>query len=94
MMLYPPLSDLVTKVGSRYLLVNLVSKRARHISTEAENNETPLTRKPVSIAIDEVFTGKLTATESEKAAADGMPVAESAEETATEPAAEPAEDTL
>ena len=60
MMLYPPMSELVEKVGSRYLLVNLVSRRAREISQKAEDNEEPLERKPISIAIDEVYTGKLT----------------------------------
>jgi DNA-directed RNA polymerase subunit omega len=65
MMLYPPMSDLVNKVGSRYLLVNLVSKRARMIANEAEKNGEPLTKKPVSSAIDEVYTGKLTIGHSE-----------------------------
>ena len=60
MMLYPPMAELVEKVGSRYLLVNLVSRRAREISQKAEDNEEPLERKPISIAIDEVYTGKLT----------------------------------
>jgi len=60
MMLYPPMSDLVNKVGSRYLLVNLVAKRARKIASEADAAGEPLTKKPVSSAIDEVFTGKLT----------------------------------
>lgn len=59
MMLYPPMSDLVNKVGSRYLLVNLVSRRAREISQKAEEEGEPLDRKPISIAIDEVYTGKL-----------------------------------
>ncbi len=59
MMLYPPMSDLVDKVGSRYLLVNLVAKRARKIAAEAEEVGEHLTKKPVSSAIDEVFTGKL-----------------------------------
>ena len=36
MMLYPPMSELVSKVGSRYLLVNLVARRARDISQKAE----------------------------------------------------------
>ena len=68
MMLYPPVSDLVNKVGSRYALINLVAKRARTISAEAENNGEPLTKKPVSSAIDEVYTGKLTVnTEEEQA---------------------------
>lgn len=61
MMLYPPMSDLVEKVGSRYLLVNLVARRAREISTLAEGSEESLDKKPVSSAIDEVYTGKLKA---------------------------------
>ncbi len=60
MMLYPPMSDLTEKVGSRYQLVNLVARRARAIAAEAEENQLPLERKPVSSAIDEVYTGKLT----------------------------------
>ena len=60
MMLYPPVAELVEKVGSRYQLVNLVSRRARTLSAEAENHEIILEKKPVSTAIDEVYTGKLT----------------------------------
>ena len=59
MMLYPPVAELVDKIGSRYQLVNLVARRARVISAEAEENQIPLERKPVSSAIDEVYTGKL-----------------------------------
>lgn len=59
MMLYPPVSELVEKIGSRYQLVNLVARRARAISSEAEEKGIPLERKPVSSAIDEVYTGKL-----------------------------------
>jgi len=59
MMLYPPVADLVDKIGSRYQLVNLVARRARAISSEAEEKQMPLEKKPVSSAIDEVFTGKL-----------------------------------
>lgn len=58
MMLYPPLAELTEKVGSRYQLVNLVAKRAREISSSQENGAT-LEKKPVSSAIDEVYTGKL-----------------------------------
>ena len=60
MMLYPPMADLVEKVGSRYQLVNLVARRARAISAQAEEKQEPLEKKPVSSAIDEVYTGKLT----------------------------------
>ena len=59
MMLYPPMSDLVDKIGSRYQLVNLVARRARDISIEAEEKQLSLDKKPVSTAIDEVYTGKL-----------------------------------
>ena len=60
MMLYPPVADLVDKVGSSYALVNLVAKRARAISAAAEASGEPLNKKAVSAAIDEVYTGKLT----------------------------------
>ncbi len=43
-MLYPPMADLVNKIGSRYLLVNLVSRRARDISQKAEEEGEPLDR--------------------------------------------------
>lgn len=62
MMLYPPMSELVSKIGSRYLLVNLVARRARDISQKAEEEGESLDRKPISTAIDEVYTGKLTIT--------------------------------
>ena len=59
MMLYPPVAELVEKVGSRYQLVNLVARRARALSITKEGEE-PSDRKPVSEAIDEVYTGRLT----------------------------------
>ncbi len=59
MMLYPPMAALVEKVGSRYLLVNLIARRAREIASKAEEEGEPLDKKPVSTAIDEVYTGKL-----------------------------------
>lgn len=59
MMLYPPVVELVDKTGSRYQLVNLVARRARTISSQAEERQLPLEKKAVSIAIDEVYTGKL-----------------------------------
>lgn len=59
MMLYPPVADLVDKIGSRYQLVNLVARRARTISAQAEERQVPLEKKAVSTAIDEVYSGKL-----------------------------------
>lgn len=60
MMLYPPMADLMDKVGSRYMLVNVVANRARQIAVREENSEEPSGKKPVSEAIDEIYTGKLT----------------------------------
>ncbi len=60
MMLYPPVAELVSKAGNRYQLVNLVARRARAISAAAEEDGIILDKKPVSAAIDEVYTGKLT----------------------------------
>lgn len=60
-MLYPAMSTLLTHVNSRYLLVNVVARRARQLSIEAEMTHEPLEDKPVTIAIREVADGKLTA---------------------------------
>ena len=46
-------------MGSRYLLVNLVARRAREISAKAEEEGEIIEKKPVSEAIDEVYSGKL-----------------------------------
>lgn len=60
MLLYPPVADLADKVGSRYQLVNVLAQRARKISAEYEAAGEPLDEKAVSIAVNEVYTGKLT----------------------------------
>ena len=60
-MLYPPVADLLKNVDSRYLLVNVVAQRARQISSEAMALEEELPEKPVTLAIQEVADGKLTA---------------------------------
>ena len=61
-MLYPPVADLLKNVESRYLLVNVVAQRARQIAQEAEEQQEELPQKPVTIAIQEVADGKLSAT--------------------------------
>ena len=61
-MLYPPMSELLQHIDSRYLLVNVVARRARQISIEAEKRHEPLADKPVTLAIREVAEGKLAAT--------------------------------
>lgn len=59
MMLYPSMSQLLKKVDSRYMLVNVVARRAREISAEAEETEEYLEEKSVSIAIKEIADGKI-----------------------------------
>ena len=61
-MLYPPVADMLKNVDSRYLLVNVVAHRARQIAVEAEAFQEELTEKPVTLAIQEVAAGKLSAT--------------------------------
>jgi len=60
-MLYPPVADLLRDVQSRYLLVNVVAHRARQIAAEAEEFQEELPEKPVTLAIQEVADGKLSA---------------------------------
>lgn len=60
-MLYPPMSELLKNIDSRYLLVNVVARRARQISIEAEQEGYALEDKPVTLAIREVADGKLSA---------------------------------
>ena len=57
-MLYPPMSELLTHIDSRYLLVNVVARRARQIALEAKEFDIPLTEKPVTLALDEILDGK------------------------------------
>ena len=60
-MLYPPIADLLENVDGRYLLVNVVAKRARQIAEEANEFGEELEEKPVTLAIREVAAGKLSA---------------------------------
>ena len=61
-MLYPPVAELLEHVDSRYLLVNVVAHRARQIAAEVEAFQEELPEKPVTLAIEEVADGKLSAT--------------------------------
>ena len=61
MMLYPPVPKMLEHVGSRYLLVNVIARRARQVAIEAEEFKLPLEKKAVSQAIDEIADGKITA---------------------------------
>ena len=59
-MLYPSMKTLLKGIGNRYLLVNVVARRAREIEDEAEERGEPLNEKPVTLAIEEIANGELT----------------------------------
>ena len=61
MMLYPAMNKLTSYVPNRYMLVNVVARRARQIAEAAEEAGQPLVEKPVTLAIHEVADGKLDA---------------------------------
>ena len=58
-MLYPSLASLLKQVNSRYLLVNIIARRARDISAYAIEMDEPSDEKPVSKAIEEIAAGEL-----------------------------------
>ncbi len=59
MMLYPAMNTLTKQIPNRYLLVNVVARRARQISEAAELEGQPIIEKPVTTAICEVADGKI-----------------------------------
>ena len=61
MMLYPAMNTLNKYVPNRYLLVNVVARRARQIAEAADEEGIHLTEKPVTSAINEVAEGKISA---------------------------------
>ena len=60
-MIYPAMSKLNAHVPNRYMLVNVVARRARQIADEAEENFVKLEEKSVTLAIDEIALGKIDA---------------------------------
>lgn len=58
-MLYPAMNKLTANVPNRYLLVNVVARRARQIARQAEDLGEKLDVKPVTLAIQEVADGKI-----------------------------------
>ena len=60
-MLYPAMNKLTQYIPNRYMMVNVVARRARQIAAEAEVTGQHLDEKPVTLAIHEVADGKLDA---------------------------------
>ena len=58
-MLYPAMNKLTANVPNRYLLVNVLARRARQIARPAEDLGEKLDVKPVTLAIQEVADGKI-----------------------------------
>lgn len=65
-MFNPDLRNVLKDHTSRYSLVTAVAKRAREISADAQENGEILTEKPVSIALDEIISGKFEVVEPEE----------------------------
>ena len=57
MLLYPAMNKLTEYIPNRYMMVNVVARRARQIAAEAEAIGEHLTEKPVTLAINEVAEG-------------------------------------
>jgi len=60
-LLYPSMSELLKRIDSRYLLVNVVAHRAREIADEADEAGEILEKKPVSLALEEIAAGAYSA---------------------------------
>ncbi len=66
-MLYPPINELLDKVDSRYTLVVAAAKRARQLIDGSEPKVNDLySKKPVSIATQEIFEGEVLYTSAEE----------------------------
>ena len=61
MMLYPTMPELLKQVSnSRYLLVNVIAKRAREIVAGDEPRNSGGANKPVTMALQELNEDKIT----------------------------------
>ena len=71
-MLYPSLASLLNQVNSRYLLVNIIARRARDLATNAGERGERFEGKPVSKAIEEISSGELRITIQEELYSDAL----------------------
>ena len=61
----PPIDELVEKIGSKYELCVVASKRARQLMEQEQSqgvSDSPEKEKPLSEAAKEIYEGKLIAT--------------------------------
>ncbi len=59
MMIYPPITELVKKTGSRYALVIETAKRTRQLVEGAQKLSDVDTSKDVTVAVNEIFEDKI-----------------------------------
>ena len=70
-MIYPPIEDLLSKVDSKFSLVTLAARRARQVNSYFNQlgeglgalvppQVTSVSRKPLSIALEEISAAKIT----------------------------------
>ena len=59
MLIQPPIDKLIDKIGSKYALVCLVTKRARELFDKRANLIEDTDVKAVTYAAEEVFNGKV-----------------------------------
>ncbi len=61
MMIYPPITELVKKTGSRYALVIETAKRTRQLVEGAQKLSDVKTSKDVTVAVNEIYENKIEA---------------------------------
>jgi len=59
MMIYPPITELVDKTGSRYTLVIEAAKRARQLVDGAPALSAVKATKEVTVAVNEIYEDKV-----------------------------------
>ena len=67
MMIYPPITELVKKTGSRYALVIETAKRTRQLVEGAQKLSDVKTSKDVTVAVNEIYENKIEAVATAKA---------------------------
>ncbi|MDU4202236.1 MAG: DNA-directed RNA polymerase subunit omega [Negativicoccus succinicivorans] len=58
-MVFPSIDDLLERVDSKYTLVSMVAKRARELTEGAEALVEADAKKPTTIALEEIYYGKV-----------------------------------
>lgn len=59
MMIEPAIDELIEKAGNKYLLCNLISKRAKNIESVKGVELATKDKKAITLACEEVYSGKV-----------------------------------